>query len=479
MKKIVCLLFVLLPLMAFAGKVKVTKPVLTLENDTLKLVFAFNVEEVKVNSTQSYAFTPVLFFEKNKQSLPPVVISGKKQFKMRHKDRRIAREGNYNVPYTVIKGKSTNRQDRIDYIISIPYQEWMSKADMWILQEGRKDCLIDLPQIKMIEPVIIIEEEPLPQKGAICQPCMDMVSYLTPIEKPLKVRSEQNTLYIEYAVGGTEFNFEFKNNSTELQKLKETLSPLTQGDLVTFKAINICGYASPDGSAKTNDRVANKRAASFALYLKSVYHFTDSLMKVSSAGEDWNGLIKMLEEEKPAYAVKALEIINKNTTNLDVREARLKTGLGAATYRTITNDYYSRLRRLSITVDYEIREVRNAEAAQLLYTNPKMLNLQEMYGVAKTLQPGTKEYKNVYEIAATNYPSDIVANINASSANIVYGDFDRAAQYLERVKDDSRAWNNLGVLAWLSGDTEKAKEWFTKALTTEPDKAQENLNRMK
>ena len=108
-----------------------------------------------------------------------------------------------------------------------------------------------------------------------------------------------------------------------------------------------------------------------------------------------------------------------------------------------------------------------------------MLNLQEMYGVAKNFQPGTKEYKEVYEIAATNYPADIVANINAASANIVYGDFDRAEQYMERVKDEPRAWNNLGVLAWLSGDTEIAKEWFTKALTIEPDKAQENLNKMK
>lgn len=478
MKKIYCLLLALLPLTAFASEVKVTKPTLTLENDTLTIDFDFNVESVAVNSTQSYAFTPVLFYGKQCQSLPPVVVTGKKAFKMRHKDRRIAKKGNYDTPYIVVKGKSAERQNHIDYKISIPYEEWMSQADMWILQEGRKDCLLDLPEIQVIEPVVVVEEEPLPQKGAICEPCMSMVSYLTPTEEPLKVRSEQNTLYIEYAVGGTEFKADFKNNSTELQKLKETLNPLTEGDLVTFKAINVCGYASPDGSAKTNDRVATKRADSFALYLRGSYNFPDSILNVSSAGEDWDSLVKMLEEDKPAYADKALEIINKYT-NLDVREARLKTGLGAAAYRTMVNDYYSRLRRLSISVDYEIREVRNSEAATLIHTNPKMLNLQEMYGVAKNFQPGTKEYKEVYEIAAANYPADIVANINAASANIVYGDFDRAGQYLERVKDEPRAWNNLGVLAWLSGDTEIAKEWFTKALTVEPGKAQENLNKMK
>ena len=477
MKKIYCLLFAILPLTAFAGEVKVTKPTLTLENDTLTLDFDFNVEEVKVNSTQSYAFTPVLFYGKSYQTLPPVVVSGKKHFKMRRKDRRIAKKGDYTQPYTIVKGKSADRQDRIDYKISIPYQEWMSKADMWILQEGKKDCLIDLPEIQIIEPEIVEEAPALPQKGAICVPCMNMVSYLTPTEQPLKIRSEQNTLYIEYAVGGTEFKADYKNNSAELQKLKETLNPLTEGDLITFKAINICGYASPDGSAKTNDRVATKRADSFALYLKGSYNFQDSILKVTSAGEDWNSLIEMLKEEKPAYAEKALEIIAKYP-NLDIREARLKSGLGTS-YRTMVNDYFSRLRRLSISVEYEIREVRNSEAAELIYTNPKMLNLQEMYGVAKKYQPGTKEYKEVYEIAATNYPQDVVANINAASANIVYGDFDRAKQYMERVKDDPRAWNNMGVLAWLSGDSEIAQEWFTKALTVEPEKAQENLNKMK
>ena len=52
MKKIYCLLFAMLPLAAMAGEVKVTKPALTLENDTLTLDFKFNMEAVKVNSTQ-------------------------------------------------------------------------------------------------------------------------------------------------------------------------------------------------------------------------------------------------------------------------------------------------------------------------------------------------------------------------------------------------------------------------------------------
>ena len=56
------------------------------------------------------------------------------------------------------------------------------------------------------------------------------------------------------------------------------------------------------------------------------------------------------------------------------------------TYRTMMNQYYPRLRRLSVSVDYEVREVLNSEAARLIYTNPKLLSLQEMYRVAAMYQ---------------------------------------------------------------------------------------------
>lgn len=43
----------------------------------------------------------------------------------------------------------------MNYTVCLPYEEWMSQADMWILQEGRKDCLLDLPEIQVIEPVVV------------------------------------------------------------------------------------------------------------------------------------------------------------------------------------------------------------------------------------------------------------------------------------------------------------------------------------
>ena len=54
-----------------------------------------------------------------------------------------------------------------------------------------------------------------------------------------------------------------------------------------------------------------------------------------------------------------------------------------------------------------------------------------------------------------------------------------ARQYLGKVEDDPRAWNDFGVLAYLEGDRKKAEEWFRKALGIEPEKARKNLGKMK
>lgn len=460
----------MLPVWAMADDVKITTPSLVVKNDTLTLTCQMDFSVVRAGNFETYAFTPELFAGSGeKRTLPPVVITDQKNFKMRKTDLKFAESGYYSRPYVVLPAMPSKRENVVSYTLQMPYKPWMEQMKMRIYEEKKEACIINLPTPEFIKP-----EPKLPQAGQICEPCMQMVSYLTPEEEPIKVRNEQNTLYIQYPSGSSAFDLNFGKNASEWSKLNTMLTPLTQGDLVTFKSIALCGYASPDGSVKTNDRLSSERAQAFADYMAQNYHFNDSLLHINAAGEDWDGLITILNAQKPEYLEQALAIID-GQPDLDKREAQLKKDLGENYTRMLT-DYFPLLRRITISIDFEVREVRNAEAAQLIYTNPKLLSLQEMYGVAKNYEPGTKEYKQVYEIAATCYPEDVVANINAASANIISGDFDRAQQLMDRVKDDPRACNNLGVLAWLNGDADKAVEWFTKALQSEPEKAKQNLD---
>lgn len=90
MKKSILLLAAALPFALSAKDVKITRPAASLDNDTLTLSFRFNVEEVKVNSEQSYTFTPVLVNGNEHLVLAPMAVSGKKNYKMPRKIRRPA-----------------------------------------------------------------------------------------------------------------------------------------------------------------------------------------------------------------------------------------------------------------------------------------------------------------------------------------------------------------------------------------------------
>ena len=302
--------------------------------------------------------------------------------------------------------------------------------------------------------------------------------YLTPDLSVRKERSISRQAHLYFVVSRWDIRPELGDNLEELGKITTAFRELADDEDISISSISIDGYASPEGPHDFNILLSQNRARAISSYIARRFDYPESRIHVEGHAEDWDGLVRMLEDERPAYAAKALEVIGKYD-NLDVREARLKSALGTAGYRRMMDTYYPRLRRLGVAVDYEVREVANEEAAQLIYTNPRMLSLQEMYRVAKTLRPGTEEYRRVYEIAAQTYPDDVVANINAASANIVSGDFRKAAEYLERVKDDARAWNDLGVLEWLAGNFENARAWFDRAMVAEPEKAKANLEAIK
>ena len=69
MRKIAYILsFVMLPLVAMAGDIKYTRPVLTLKNDTLTVEFSMSVEEVRVNSDRRM---PLLLYCVKEKTITP------------------------------------------------------------------------------------------------------------------------------------------------------------------------------------------------------------------------------------------------------------------------------------------------------------------------------------------------------------------------------------------------------------------------
>ena len=475
-----------------------------LEEDSLCVEMRLDLTVAEVSPSEALFFTPVLRSGSKVAELPPVVVTGKRRFRFDRREAALASPSAGDTsgclrcpPFRVLFGNSPHRGNAVSYTARIAYVPWMGHANLSLMQERKECCGRDLLGIDELLATVGLPESPQPESqraSAVQSPadstaisrtiltaavpglsCSLMVSYLVPELETDKQRSESVTLYIDYPLNSYDVQKTYRRNASELSRLDSLLHPLrSDGGLATIRRLGVCGYASPEGPYRSNEELASNRARHFMHYMTRAYHLPADLATVTWVPEDWEGLESLLRERHPAYYEEALELIRRYGV-FEGREKRLMELHGGEPYRRMCSEEFPLLRRLRITVSYAVRSVDAREAARLIYTHPQMLSLQEMYGVAQYYRPGTEQYREVYEIAAWHFPGDVLAHINAASAVLLAGDLVSAHKYLDRFADDSRAWNDLGVLALLEGRREEAAAWFRKAMGVEPYKARKNL----
>jgi outer membrane protein OmpA-like peptidoglycan-associated protein len=467
--------------------------------DSLYLGLKLDFSSIRLNSRTCLHFTPILAnAHGGRLELPPVLLSGRRRYRFDRREWALNVNGGKHrtEPYLIQLYKRHSAPRPVSYHIGVPYSVWMGDAALLLRQEV-KDCCdlqllgVDTISVRLFTGQMIGRQtapvrqyvEPLITAPSVTYSVRDielyasMLSFLEPTVEHDKKLDEKAVFYIDYPLGSDNILPDYRNNRTELQKLDSLLSPLSAGDYSSMEHIRVCGYASPDGTYIDNERLATSRAGFFASYICSTYGIPRFRLETTSVAEDWEGLSVLLQSEQPPYAATVLSII-QHAGIFNGREKQLMDLRGGEPYRDMLHRFFPRLRRLEVSVRWNIRAVSAGEAYRLIYTHPEWLSLSEMYGAARYYRPGTEQYREVYEIAAYRFPEDMVANINASSAVMLTGDVKSARAYLQRVESDPRSWNNLGVLALMEGNTGEAEEWFRKAVGVEPQKARRNLQRL-
>ena len=490
--------------------------------DSLFLSLKMDLSSIRLNSRTCLHFTPILANSRGgRVELPPVLVSGRRRYRFDRREWALGDDSKVRrvQPYLIQPCKRHSAPRPVSYHVGVPYSVWMGDAALLLRQEVKDCCDLQLLGVDTIsgrlfsERVVIQRPEPVRQLVATQQPVsaqqsisvqqalpvqpagaqlvapfvtysardvelyVSMLSFLEPTVEPAKKLDEKEVFHIDYPLGSDNVSPDYHNNRAELQKLDSLLSPLSAGNYSSLEYVRVCGYASPDGTYIDNERLAGSRARFFASYIYSNCGIPRSRIETTCVAEDWEGLSVLLQSEQPPYADAALSII-RNVGIFNGREKQLMELRGGAPYRDMLCHFFPRLRRLEVSVRWNIRAVSVGEAYQLIYTHPEWLSLSEMYAAARYYRPGTEQYREVYEIAAYRFPEDVVANINASSAVMLTGDTKSARVYLQRVESDPRSWNNLGVLALMEGHAGEAEKWFRKAVGIEPQKARQNLQRL-
>lgn len=297
---------------------------------------------------------------------------------------------------------------------------------------------------------------------------------------------------LSFKPGSTELLPAYSGNRVELERITRELSNLTTDADCELQTVRITGYASPDGTTARNEELATGRALRFSSYLSGKLSLPRQKITVAPCVEDWEGLERLVAEAKKPYAAQVATVLAGNSQP-DTRRKALKAIDKGRVWKDMEQTLFLRLRRMELEVvclsqepvavsEEETVSANTSDLNRLLAlfnSRPEQLTLDELLAIGPVFRPGTEQYREVYELAAYRFPDCIPAQLNAGAAALAATDMEAARFFLERVKNDPRAWINLGVLSLMEHDTEGAEEWFRKAMPQKPVQARLNLQLLK
>lgn len=431
-----------------------------------------NLNKLRIRSNDALLISPALRPSGRSQVekiLPPIQVYGRKRDIVQ---RRLSSPGSSRY----VQGEVMNEVRRVNgtmqdvrYEYTLLKEDWMNRADLVLITMvySCADCF-ECEDLKAIQSPFIAEQAPAYVPGY-------RLTYITPSVEEVKSRSDKYSATFNFEAGKDELKREYKENATELDKVNKVVSEVIKNKDLKITDFSIIGYASPEGSFEANQSLSARRAQAFANYLMSTYGIRRDQFSVTGQGEDWFGLKQAIAESSVPLRNSIIDFIDL-TPNPDARDAKLRALDSGQTYAQLLQNYYPALRRTEYVIAYDVRAFDIEEAKTIIRTNPKLLSLNEMYLVARSYPSSSKEFKEVFDVAARLYPNEPIAIINASAADIEGGNYQAAIERLSRLSNHPDAVNNMGVAYAKMGMYQRAKECFQTATNLGNNNAQYNLS---
>lgn len=440
--------------------------------DSLYINMYMDLNGAEVNTHRLLELTPIVKTDGTETELPSVKVCGRNRYKAYKRDLTllgIPNDGEYAV---LRAGKSP---ETVDYRYVLPFEEWMKDARLELM-EDQCGCAGVMQQItsETLAGNLTLEKPVAPYE---VQP---HVVYVQPEVEVKKQRELTGEAHLNFLVGKSNILPEFGNNPEELKKIRELVEEVKNDKDVTIRRIRIAGYASPEGTLALNQRLSEARAHALASYLTTQYGLSKTLFETTFGGEDWEGLVKEVENSDMQYKQEVLDII-RNVAVTAGREKKLMDLHRGEPYRYMLKEMFPALRKVTVTVDYDVKNFDVSEAAEISKTRPQNLSLNEMFAVAQTYKAGSEAFNDLFETAVRLFPGDDTANLNAAAAALSRKDTVTAARYLDRIKSKVRFpeyENNKGMLLLLTGDYDGAKQWLGQAMNAGVKAAGENLEEL-
>ena len=441
-----------------SDKIKVSNVQVAQQNNALSVSMDLNLDSLYLPSNLQLVYTPVFKTRQGDIKMPEIVINGRRQQIMF--ERGVGKKQLNLSPEALVVRRTNKKVQTVNYSASIPLSGQVKNYDLNMHE--------DLCGCGNMEEGNDFNLRHRRQPQAV---------FVRPAVEAIKVRHLDKRAYIDFPVNKIELHADYRRNPAQLDSIVRTINALKDDKNLEVSGINIHGYASPESPYSHNDYLAKNRAKTLTDYVRRMVALPTKLFTVSSTAEDWDGLRNYLKDSNLEHKTEILAIANDEKMDPDAREQKIKK-LYPSEYRFMLDTWYPALRHSDYHITYKVKPFDVAEAKEIIKTKPQQLSQEEMFLVAQTYEPGSKEFNDVMEIAVRMFPENETANLNAANTRLNAGDADGAKSYLEKAGNSPEALNARGVYESLKGNDQQARHYFGLAAKAGVKAAQENLENL-
>jgi len=317
---------------------------------------------------------------------------------------------------------------------SCPYTKDMGRCTLCLrfkASAGKKN--FDVPDLKIAEGV---------NATATLAKAEDNEPAITP-DKYQRIIQSMQEADIKFLIQQSNLR-DSETKSQAMKDLQEAIREADRDSTRIISSLEVLGYASPDGSMKMNEGLAQDRQKVAQQYLarqlKRAKIATDIDGEVTA--EDWEGFKKLMENSNIQDKELVLRVLSMYS-DPEEREAQIKNL--SAVYKSIAEDVLPKLRRSRLILTTDLIGRSDDDIARIAKEDPDELTVEELL-YAASLTNDLNEQGAIYKKVTELYPNDL------------------------------RGWNNLGIIEFKKGNLESARRMYHKALSIDSNNPDVNYN---
>ncbi len=418
----------------------------SLKGDVVPFTAEVSIPAKFVKNTATYKITPVFIYEGGELAAEPYFVQGEKAV------------GNYQTILTT--GGVAKINSKVTYEKNIRVSKLVMRIEV---QCKKGQSFLPLADIPAAKGVSIIQNLVKAPKFAFAKDNFQRVT--TEVEEA-NILFRINSSVVRKA----------ELNNEEVKALQQFILDNRENPRRTVSDVHTKSYASPDGPVKFNDKLSQNRSKATQKSVNKEFakKNINNLLDFDALGEDWDGFKALVEKSDIAEKDMILQILNMYNDPAK-RDEEIKNL--SSVFTILKEKVLPQLRRSKMEVSVEIQGYTDEELKEIVHSNVKKLNVEEML-FAATLFEDIDTKAKVYAAAAEKYSQDWRTINNNAIALYTKGNVAEAkAQFAKAAQLNSSAAevvNNLGAVAFRDNKIAEAKNYFS-SVAGQLNTAKENL----